>query len=299
MNIRAKIFGGNVPAEPSLIRTKTPKGVKADALDSIPVTRTETRRANTREDDRHRLADEAAVVVHAGTPYDVELVNLSGGGAMVATNLPAKLWDRVELRLGTDGVIECAVCWIKGDRLGLEFARETRLDCSAGEQAAILREVVAKSFPDVEFEAAAPQAEKEPSGPEQRGGPRHPLIWSGVLHHDFASNPVRLRNISTTGAMIECLAPLHVGAEPLLELGGEVQISATVTWIAGDTAGLRFTGPFELARLADSRPEVAQKQYKRPAYLQGNVSADTPPESEWDHMSMGELRDYLEGFWKR
>src|SRR3569832_1441917 len=103
MNIRAKIFGGNVPAEPALIRAKAPKGAKADALDSLPVTRAETRRANTREDDRHRLADEAAVVVHDGTTYDVELVNLSGGGAMVTASLPAKLWDRVELRLGTDG----------------------------------------------------------------------------------------------------------------------------------------------------------------------------------------------------
>jgi hypothetical protein len=300
MNIRAKIFGGSEPAEPALIRAKSPKGAKADALDSIAVARAETRRANTREDDRHRLAEEAAAVVHQGKSYDVELINLSGGGAMVAGGIPAKLWDRVELRVGTDGMIDCAVCWIKGDRVGLAFAQETRLDCSVGEQAAILREVVARSFPDVEFEATtAPAPVHEDNGPDQRHGQRHPLIWSGVLHYDFASHPIRLRNISSTGAMIECQAPLHVGAEPLLELGGEVQASAMVTWVAGDTAGLRFTRPFELARLADSRPEIAQQQWKRPEYLRANLPAEAPPVDDWNHMSMGDLRQYLEGFWKR
>ncbi len=29
-------------------------------------------------------------------------------------------------------------------------------------------------------------------------------IWSGLLHHDYQSTPIRVRNISTTGAMIEC-----------------------------------------------------------------------------------------------
>lgn len=299
MNIRAKIFGG-VSNEPSLIRAKAPKGAKADDLHSIAVARAETRRANTRDEDRHRLADEAALVVHDGSAYPVELVNLSRGGAMVAVGIPARLWDRVELRLGTDGVIECAVCWIKGDRIGLEFARETRLDCSVDEQAAILREVVARSFPDVEFEAGepvddAPQAD----APDQRAGKRHPLIWSGVVHHDFASHPVRLRNISASGAMIECLAPLHAGAEPLLDLGGDVQIAATISWVAGDTAGLRFAQPFELTRLAQSRPEVASKQWQRPAYLQPTPASEQPAGTDWDNMSMGELRQYLEGFWKR
>jgi hypothetical protein len=294
MNIRAKVFGGN-SEEPSLIKAKTPKGVRADDLHSISVTREESRRVNTRDDDRHRLAHERVELVRGDRSYTLDLVNLSGGGAMVAGKLPAKLWDRVELRLGGDGRIECAVCWIKDDRIGLEFAEETRLDCSPTQQAVILREVVARSFPEVEFEATE-TVEKAPKTDvhEQRDGRRHPLIWSGVLHHDFESHPVRLRNISDTGAMIECAHALPIGAQPLLDLGADVQIPSTVSWALGDTAGLRFDQPFDLTRLAQSRPEVAQSQWKRPSYLGGAG----PSEAQWDHMSLGELREQLEGFWK-
>lgn len=299
MNIRAKIFGGSDPAEPVLIRAKTPKGARADDLHSIAVTRAETRRANMREDDRHRLAGERVELVHHGRSYDLELVNLSGGGAMVAGSLPARLWEHVALRLGTDGVIECAICWIRDGRMGLEFERETRLDCSAGEQAAVLREVIARSFPEVEIEPpkqAAAEAAGKSGGAELRSGARHPLIWSGLLHYNFESHPVRLRNISSTGAMIECPVAIRVGAEPMLELGGGIQLASTVTWSVGDAAGLRFAREFELGELAQSRPEVAASQWQRPSYLEaGNPGAD----DQWQHMSLGQLRQELEGFWKR
>ena len=64
----------------------------------------------------------------------VELINLSGGGAMISGELNLMLWDHVELRARRAmDEIECAVRWIKDDRIGLEFAHETRLDCDAGD----------------------------------------------------------------------------------------------------------------------------------------------------------------------
>jgi len=300
MNIRAKIFGGKVEDKP-LIQAKNPKGAKADTLNSIAVSREETRRGDTRDGDRHRLPDEQVRVTHAGAVHDVQLVNLSGGGAMVSGDFAPKLWDRVELVLGEHGMIECAVRWLKGDRVGLEFAHETRIDCSAGERANVLRAVIAKSFPDVEIgeelgsEGSAPPPETD----EQRGGRRHPLIWSGLLHHDFQSTPCRLRNISETGAMIECEASLRPGAEPMLELGDSIQLSTTVAWTFGDTAGLRFRDPFDLAQLATTRPDVAAARWDRPGYLQPGVAAsDSPWDEQWDRMSLGELRQSLEGFMK-
>ena len=83
MNIRAKIFGGQTEQSP-VVSAKKPKGAKSDTLDSVAVRREEARRANTRECDRHRLADEAVRVVHDGKTHELSLVNLSGGGAMVA-----------------------------------------------------------------------------------------------------------------------------------------------------------------------------------------------------------------------
>jgi len=298
MNIRAKIFGGKTEESP-IVQAKKPKGAKADTLNSIAVAREETRRADTREGDRHRLPDEQVRVTHGDDTHDVQLVNLSGGGAMIRARFEPMLWDRVELHLGENGTIECAVRWLKGDRVGLEFAHETRLDCPAGERTKVLRAVIAKSFPDVELETPQADADAPPVADENRGDKRHPLIWSGVLHHDFQSSTCRLRNISATGAMIECGSPLRVGTEPMLALGQEIQLSATVAWVAGDTAGLRFTKAFDLTLLASARPEVAAARWERPSYLQPGAAADSPWDEQWDRMSLGELRQSLEGFMKR
>jgi hypothetical protein len=298
MNIRARIFGGKVDEGP-VVQAKQPKGAKPEALDSVPVRREEARRSNLREEDRHRLPDQQVKLGHKGGSHDVQLVNLSGGGAMIEGKLKPKLWDRVELHLGENGTIECIVRWLKGDRVGLEFAHETRLDCSAHQQAVVLREVIAKCFPDIEFGSPTTASEEEAleSG-EQRHDRRHPLIWSGEIHHDYQSTPVRLRNISETGAMIECDAPLLVGAEPLLDLGQDVTMFATVTWVAGDSVGLKFHAPFDLAKLARARPDVAPARWEQPTYLKSEA-ASSPWDEQWGRMSLGELRDELESFLRR
>src|SRR3954454_817209 len=181
MNIRSKIFGNGEAEESPVLKAKKPKGAKADTLNSIPVVREELRRADTRDQDRHRLPDEQVGMTHNGQRHAVQLVNLSGGGAMVAADFEPMLWDRVELHLGENGTVECAVRWLKGERIGLEFAHETRLDCSADKQAEILREVITRSFPDLEFDASIEAAEPvELVNGEQRSDGRHPLIWSGT-----------------------------------------------------------------------------------------------------------------------
>ena len=295
MNIRKKIFGGADAAEEPILKPKKPKGAKADTLHSVAVPREESRTTNNRLDDRHRLFGESVRLDHDCKVHEVELINVSGGGAMVRGDFAPKLWDCVELHLGENGTIECAVRWIREDRVGLEFAHETRIDCGADEQAAVLREVVRRSFPDLEFDDPV-EAPEEHDGPDIRGDRRHPLVWSALLHHDYQSTPVRLRNISSTGAMLECAAPLRVGSEPLLEFSEVLTISATVAWVAGDHVGLRFTTTFDLQDLARSRPEVATADWQPPTYLDTGVSSDSP----WSgRMSLGQLRQELEGFMKR
>jgi hypothetical protein len=279
MNIRARIFGRS-EADGPILKAKQPRGVRPDELHSIRVTREESRRGDTRQEDRHRLSDERVRLSHDGETHDVVLINLSGGGAMVSGDFEPMLWDAVELQLGPNGTIECAVAWIRDGRVGLEFAHETRLDCSEGEQAEVLREVIARSFPEVEFEAK-PQAAAEPA--DQRRAPRHPLIWSGVLHHDYQSTTVRVRNISSTGAMVESKVPVRVGAEPALELSDKASITCSVAWAVGDQLGLRFDKPFDMTLLATSRPDVQ----------------DPSTDSRWGHVSLSELSEELEGFLKR
>jgi hypothetical protein len=301
MNIRSRISRGRSLDGSPVVQTKAPKGVKPESLDSVPVEREVRRTANTRLQDRHRLAEQQVKVTHKRDDHLVELINLSGGGAMVAGNFAPMLWDRVKLHLGEDGVLDCAVCWLKGDRIGLEFAHETRLDCSADKHAQLLREVISNSFPDVEFEAEAEAAkdgeETAPPSDEHRGDRRHPLIWSGMLHYDFASTPVRLRNISERGALIESERVLPVGAEPLLDLGEAGSVFGTVTWTVGDQAGLSFHTPFDMTMLAKAKPQLAPARWEAPAYLKRGASS--PWANEWGRMSLGELKDELDGFLKR
>lgn len=294
MNIRANIFGGAPAPDESILPSKKRKGTDVDSLDKL-IEREDSRSNHSRFEDRHRLLGEAVQVKRGSKTYEAQLINLSGGGAMISGDIHFALWDKIELQLGENGTVECAVRWIRGDRFGLEFAHETRIDCGADEQAAVLREVIRRSFPDLEFEADS-ESESGHSGPDGRIERRHPLVWSGLLHHDYQSTPVRLRNISATGTQVECPEQLTVGSEPLLELGPELSISATVAWVLGDQAGLRFSSPFDLRDLAKSRPQVAGAHWEPPSYLEG---AEAGSDDHWGRMSLGELRQEMEGFLKR
>lgn len=297
MNIRAKILGGANSPEDTILRSKRRKGASVEALDSL-IEREEARTNHSRSEDRHRLLDETVSIKRKSGVHQVQLINVSGGGAMIGGDVDLPLWDRLELQLGENGTVECIVRWLRNGRYGLEFAHETRIDCGADQQANVLREVIRRSFPDLEFEAETDLEASHP-GPEGRGERRHPLVWSGLLHHDYQSTPIRIRNISATGAMIECSAGLTVGSEPLLELGEELSISATIAWVLGDGAGLRFDRPFDLHDLARARPQVTPTHWNPPSYLGSDQDRDSPWGEHWGRMSVGELRQELEGFMKR
>lgn len=293
MNIRAKVFRG--AADEPILRSKKPRGAKADTLNSVAVAR-ETRRLNNgRGEDRHRLTDERALITWNGAGQEVELINLSGGGAMITAHFEPMLWDRVDLHLGNHGTIECAVRWMRDGLIGLEFAHETRLDWPSDQVATVLRHVIEKTFPQITFpekDDSPPPPARVPSDDEHRRAARHPLVWNGTLYHDYQTTPVRVRNISDTGAMIEIGVPARVGSEPLLELTDTASVSATVEWVVGDHAGLRFHSPFDLKLLTESRPTVAPTQWSPPPYL----GVGTDENDRWNRLTLQELRDELEGF---
>src|SRR6185437_8533180 len=257
MNIRAKVYGGVEPIEEPLLKAKNQRGSRTDSLESVRVSREVGRSRNDRDEDRHRLTGETARITHNGADRTVELINLSGGGAMISGAFEPMLWDRVDLHLGNHGTIECAVRWVKDDRIGLEFAHETRLDWPSDQVATVLRTIIERTFPHIRFpESEIPQPVAVADEDEHRTAPRHPLIWNGTLHHNYQSDPVRIRNISATGAMVETTAMVRVGSEPLLELTEACSLSATVEWAVGDQVGLRFHSPFDMGLLTDSRPSV-------------------------------------------
>jgi hypothetical protein len=132
----------------------------------------------------------------------------------------------------------------------------------------------------------------------RRTDPRHPLIWSGLIHYNHDSTPVRLRNISTKGALIDCDLRLPIGAALLLDLGDAGTVFGKVAWAMGDQAGLIFDLLFDLNRLANAKPDVAPTRWKPPAYLSDESETGSAWDDKWGRLSLNELQNSLEGYLK-
>ena len=284
-------LGSDAPRETRLAakRKRRETDIKAAALGDIKVTRSESRSSNQRSADRHRLTEEQAVVRRKGRRHVVELINLSHGGAMVAGDFKAKLWDKVSLVLGEAGEIECAVRWIRDGRYGLEFAHETQVDCDGETLDELLRQVIRNSFPGVDLTLRASPSGEAVKAEEKRRGTRHPLIWSGILHHDYDWEVVRLRNISRLGALIECPTNLPTGATVYLDLAEAGKIPATVSWSRSDQCGLEFHEPFDVRSLSKVAPDIAARQGYRPPFGEVGKSDQSPWAPQWDRLSVDQL----------
>lgn len=311
-SFRSAILSGKGlhPKNP-LVNDKQGRGAAEDDLTSVEVPRSEVRSANHRDDDRHRLDQEVARARFDGEEHDVDLVNLSGGGAMIRAAFKPPLWERIDLIFAEGAEIECAVRWIRDDRVGLEFAHETRIDCDPNDRDALLLDVIHRSFPDL---ALAPRndnvvplpvekAEKEDDDDavanSRRGERRHPLVWMGEIYFSHTNEKVRLRNISEHGALIECPVQYPLGVEVLLDLGEAGQHFATVSWACGDKAGLKFNNEFDLKLLGSAKPEVAPHLMIRPGPGLASSDIDNPWADGWKRQSLEDLRDDLEGYLKR
>lgn len=304
-DFRSKILSGQGPDQGNLLKgRKQPRNrIAGDGLEAVSVPRSEARTANHRDGDRHRLPDETVAARYGGDRHQCRLINLSGGGAMIEGPFRPEMWDRVDLELGTAGAIECAVRWLKGGRVGLEFAHETRIDADPQVRAELLRAVLARSFPDTALPTAPAPAQPAPScesdaqdeaaAASRRAEPRHPLIWMGEVHFDHDTHPVRVRNISAAGAMVEIAAGLPVGAELHLDLAEAGALFATVTWTRGDQAGLAFKSPFDLMLLARARPQLTPGRWTKPEYLRDESSDTSPWAAQWGRLSLPELRKTL------
>ena len=299
-SFRAAVLRGEKPE--LVVTDKSPRqNPSSDGVDGDIVRRTESRRGNHRQKDRHRLTSERLVAHYDGRDLEAGLINLSSGGAMIRCDFAPKLWNPIELDLGDGPRFEGVVRWIKDDRVGIEFAHETVIDCDPKQRAELLLEVIQRSFPDQES-VDGREPEEAAAEPEEdlgnRAVSRHPLIWKGEIHYAFDTNPVRLRNVSAGGALLEVSTYYPVGAEILLDLADAGQFDAVVTWGEEDQIGLRFKKPFDIACLAKARPDVTPHSWQVPTFLT-RVDDNSPWHLNWRRSSIAEVRSELEGFLKR
>lgn len=107
--------------------------------------------------------------------------------------------------------------------------------------------------------------------------PRHRLIRNGHLRWEGGELPVRLRNISEGGAMVECDGDVPAGTAVTLDLDEAGTVAAEVRWSQRGQIGLMFRTPFNLASLGRRRaPRPETPGTLTPRYLEPSASAAAP-----------------------
>ncbi|MDP9424024.1 MAG: PilZ domain-containing protein [Pseudomonadota bacterium] len=79
---------------------------------------------------------------------------------------------------------------------------------------------------------------------EHRAEPRiEPDVDHAVLEHRGGRHPVRLLNLSCSGAMVTFETTPHIGERVQLELLGREPVKGFVRWVRDDRMGVNFEVP--------------------------------------------------------
>ncbi|RYD61229.1 MAG: EAL domain-containing protein, partial [Sphingomonadales bacterium] len=83
--------------------------------------------------------------------------------------------------------------------------------------------------------------------------PRVAVLRSATVRSNLGNMQGRVRNLSRSGAMIECMSPLPANTQVVLEFGDGGRIGGTVRWAGEDRFGMMFDEPIELEQLNPGR----------------------------------------------
>jgi hypothetical protein len=117
----------------------------------------------------------------------------------------------------------------------------------------------------------------ESNSPSQRQSRRSNVLLAAALEMSGASIPVKLRNLSEQGALIQADRPPVEGSEVLFRRN-DLTVAGRVAWVDGQYAGVAFAYPLQpqevLRNIPQPKPRV-QPDHRRPGL---NPRAMTPEE---------------------
>jgi hypothetical protein len=287
--LRSAIASGRGLRPNGPIAKKNKPAAPKGGLAAIAVKREESRLTNQRREERHRNILEDATIYFRRRKYQVPVVNVSAGGVMIETDIEPWIGESVEIQFGDCNRTKCVVRWIRGSRMGLEFNDETTIIGPASIQNFIIRQLRGDQGPANDVDDADAKASREP---------RHNLIWIATLHCNHDSYPVRMRNISSEGAMLETKHQFPVGTEVLLDLEEGGTAFSKIRWAKGGQIGLKFDHKFNLKNLAKCSPTAASMSANgkpttymvKPRYLESDGRPDSPWAAMWDKFDMEDLK---------
>lgn len=281
--IRTSILSGvEKPATPIARKTKpSTDAASLGGLTKIAIKRTEARITNQRSEDRLRDVVEESTMVFRRRKYQVRVINVSSRGAMIESDLDARIGERIDMVFSEQNKTRCIVRWVREGRIGLEFAEETIFWDQARGNAPV-------------FQYAQGASAEKPAAPVREiveREKRQTLLRSGTLYWSGISIPVRLKNISEGGARVESEQALRPGAEVELDLGEAGFQYAEVRWARDGQIGLRFAADFDLDSLAPAAATAPTgHEVLKPAYLETETQADSPWAARFERLSLTDLK---------
>lgn len=285
----AILAGEGVRTDPAVTaQKKKGDGQSRGSLTAIAVKREESRLTNQRREERHRDIFEQAVLHFRRRKMPVPVINASSNGVMIEADIEPRIGEKMQIQFNDCNRTQCSVRWVKGHRIGLEFSQETTIIGPSSIHDFIIRKLRG------EHELAS----GEDSSARIDRTPRHSLIWIATVHFNHQSIPVRLRNISTDGAMLESDHPFAVGTEILLDLEESGTAFAKIRWANGGQLGIKFDQKFDLKNLmrcasasatALSANGKTRTYMLKPRYLENETSPDSPWAAMWERLTPQDL----------
>ena len=277
--IRSSILGGaERPSTPIASKAKgRAEPASLGGLTRIAIKRQETRVTNQRGEDRLRDVVEDTTIVFRRRRLPVRVVNVSSRGAMFESDIEARIGEKLDILFSEGNKTRSIVRWLREGRIGVEFVDET-----------IFWDSAQPGNPVFRYEENKPREVVERA-------PRQSLLRSGTLYWSGISIPVRLRNISASGAKVESDQALQPGCEVELDLGDAGFQYAEVRWAKDGQVGLRFADDFDIDSLspahgADADGTPASRMLK-PAYLETETRPDSPWAARFERLTLDGLKD--------
>jgi hypothetical protein len=98
--------------------------------------------------------------------------------------------------------------------------------------------------------------------------PRHRLMRRAIASIEGETVELKLRNISSMGALVECDVAVSPGMELTVDIVGAGPVRAVVRWAQSRKFGIQFDRQFDLARLAPKQEKRNDGSMLKPWYVE-------------------------------
>ena len=118
---RTAILNGEAPASQGLSHKERCRRQSAEpTLVDIPIPRQERRKTNQRSEDRFLNVIERATITFRRKKLLVRIVNVSGSGVMIESNIVPRIGEVIGLQFDDFDGLQAVVRWVREGRIGLD-----------------------------------------------------------------------------------------------------------------------------------------------------------------------------------